>query len=243
MCFSNLDKSIRVDRPEIQTEHNQHSDANQRLFVIGAINEHLSLRYRVLPSAELVARLYRSAVASDDAASSASAALLRVLLSRKRVVDQLPKTLQWRSLYDALRAHLFASNHSLRRDLVTASVERFHALVALARVVRKLFAPSAIAEIVDELLPRFAPFDADVFVHQVLFAALVDASAKTDDYKLWLDRVFDVWREIDNSDVWDARWFWIVSLVAKTHCTVDWSSRVSFLFDVALRGANITLAG
>jgi hypothetical protein len=69
-------------------------------------------------------------------------------------------------------------------------------------------------------------------------------------------------KRADNNADWDARWFWMIARVAKV-CVVlminvcvlsqfacvqaraglvDWASHAPFLFTVALRAANITLA-
>lgn len=96
------------------------------------------LRYRVNPSVELIDRFYAVAVDRAHPMNVAAAELVTRLLRHQPQMDkQQPKRLDWRPLYDALRAFLFASNHELNRDSMMIDTQYFHALLLMAKLVHK----------------------------------------------------------------------------------------------------------
>ena len=99
--------------------------------------------------------------------------------------------------------------------------------------MRRYFSVDSTKEIMQELRPRFYPFE-EVFVAQGFMVILLPTAS--DQVDLWLSEALDVWEWIQNMPSWDSMWVDLFSRVAEDRFgKIDWSSSIPRMFTTALR--------
>jgi proteasome activator subunit 4 len=108
-------------------------------------------------------------------------------------------------------------------------------VVKLAKEARRFFPPSSTGEILATLRPLLCPHDETCFRGVAFLAALLPTdenapAAASEDFLVWVDELFHVWKWLGNSPDWDFAFYMLFARVAKENPgRVDWQPHMQWL--------------
>ncbi|XP_058802846.1 proteasome activator complex subunit 4A-like [Phymastichus coffea] len=165
--------------------------------------------------------------------------ILAILLKKKEVLSPDDLQLPWKPLFD-LCTDAFLQKYKLKRD----DPSLVSTLEGLIKDISPYFPPSATQEILDELMPKLCPLDAQS-INQIFRAfsflpVQLHPKYHSIGHELWLNEFMKLWKVYHNQSLWEYDLMKLIVRLAWNNIGyIDWNPYIPMMFTKFFRALNL----